>query len=317
MITFFTTFKDFNGKNKVNQLNAIRSWLALKAGVEVIIFSESEGIQSVLKEERVIHVQDIALHEGRIPLIGPMFNRADKLASNNICCFINGDIIVTKKFLSTVQALANKFSRNYLFVGQRDNIDVEEELTFDQNWETIFMERYQKDFEDMPPYAMDYFVFPKGQYQDYAFPTLLVGRPGWDLWMIYNAFKRNLTTVDLSFTVKVIHQNHDYNHKIKNTIIRATEDQINYKAFPFEEFYFFTAQNCNYIYKNNQIQKNYGRDDLELYLRMKLLLSENKLLSKFLILLLSEHSILSNTFTKSIGVNVFNLFIRKSLNQSI
>lgn len=313
MITFFTTFKDFKGKNRVNQLNAIRSWLVIDENVEVIIFSESDGIESVLNDNRVIHIQDVERYENRIPLIGPMFNTADRIAKNKICCFINGDIMITKKFAETIVKVNQKIRENYLFVGQRNNLDVEEEINFSKDWEHIFFEKNKNNFELSLPYAMDYFVFSKGQFQDQKFPTLLVGRPGWDLWMIYNAFKRKMTTVDLSFTVQVIHQNHDYNHKIKNTNTREKEDNINYKAFPFPEYHFFTAQTCEYIFEESNLKQNYAREDIEFYLRMKINLKENKFYNKLLLLLVSEHSILSNSFTKMIGTNLFNNLVRKSL----
>ena len=312
MITFFTTFKDFKGKNRINQFNAIRSWLALGKDIEVIIFSESEGVETVLTDPRIKYIKDVQLHDDRIPLIGPMFNEADRISKHKICCFINGDIIVTELFKNTLIELDQKLKKNYLLVGQKANVDVNEELVFDKGWEARFHQKHAAHYEEKL-HGMDYFVFPKGQYANYKFPTLLVGRVGWDLWMVYHARLEKIKSVDITPTIKPIHQNHDYKHKINNKAKRAIEDNINFEAFPAQKFHFFTPKTSAYIYENQQIKRNFAGGDIETYLRTKLTLSENKIISKFLLMLVAEKSIFANTLTKNIGTNLFKLLAQRQL----
>lgn len=306
MITFFTTFKDFKGKNRVNQLNAIRSWLYLDKDVEVIVFSESDGIEEVLNDDRVVHVRDITLYNNRVPLIGPMFNQADKLSKNQICCFSNSDIILTTKMKEVLVNIHQAHEENYLLVGQRFDVDVEEEIEFDRSWEENFWKEKTRVLH--PPTGSDFFVFPKGQYDKLDFPTLLVGRPGWDLWMVYHSLQqKNRKVIDLSPTVKVIHQNHDYAHKSKKQQERELEDNINYKAFSKHPF-FFTIRVCNYVWENGQLKKNLGRGDIELYLRVVNAIKKRKSISKLLIALVSPKSSLSSNLTRSLGLFFFKIF---------
>lgn len=306
MITFFTTFKDFKGKNRVNQLNAIRSWLHLDKDIEVIVFSESDGIEEVLNDNRVVHIKNITLYNNRVPLIGPMFKQADKLSKNKVCCFTNADIILTQKFKQVITTIHEKVEKNYLLVGQRFDTDVEEEIQFTSHWEQNFWQDKKKVLH--PPTGSDFFVFPKGQYEKLDFPTLLVGRPGWDLWMVYHSLQyKNRKIIDLSPTVKVIHQNHDYTHKSNQQLERELEDRINYKAFSKHPF-FFTIRVCNYLWENERLKKNLGRGDIELYLRVVNAIKNRKNISKFLISLLSHKSSLSNTVTRPLGRYLFKIF---------
>lgn len=300
MITFFTTFKDFKGKNRVNQINAIQSWLFLDKAVEVIVFSESDGVEEVLSDSRVTHIKDSPRYQDRVPLIGPMFNQADQLSKNDICCFINSDIIITKDFYDTLVSVHQKNRNNYLLIGQRFDVDVPDAIEYHSNWEQEFSIKYESNFTLHTPTGSDYFAFPKGQYAEIDFPTLLVGRPGWDLWMIYNAINRKMKAIDLSPAVKVIHQNHDYKHKSQNKAVREDEDNINYKSLP-EQYWYFTLLACNYqLDKSKQLQKNYARGNQEHLLRMNIEMKRKKSLNKLILMFYSEKSALTSNLSKKL-----------------
>ena len=48
-------------------------------------------------------------------------------------------------------------------------------------------------------------------------PDFIIGRPGYDNWLIWSIRRRLLPVIDASHDIKVIHQNHSYTfHHIKN-----------------------------------------------------------------------------------------------------
>ena len=59
-----------------------------------------------------------------------------------------------------------------------------------------------------PPYAVDYFAFSRGLYQDV--PPFAVGRVHWDHWLVWKARSMRVPVVDASADVLAIHQAHDY-----------------------------------------------------------------------------------------------------------
>lgn len=263
MITLFTTTKDFKGKNAINQQNAINSWLSSSYNVEVIIFGQSEGLSYYENHERVVFYKEVQTSSTGIPFISSMFLLANEIAKYPICCFVNADIIITEVFFKKAIHWHQQLKKEYLIVGQRLDVDVEESILFDKGWEVRFFDTYGDNMELHPPAGSDYFIFPKGQYT--SMPDLLVGRPGWDLWMIYNARASDYLTIDFSEVEKVIHQNHDYNHKIKieEDIEKDDEAQFNLKHLPIKGKYKFTLAACNYkINKNDLLEINYARGDI-------------------------------------------------------
>lgn len=285
MITFFTTAKDFVGKNKITQINAIKSWQIAHPKAEVILFGDSQGASALSQELDFIHIPEIQTSCQRTPFINDMFEKASKLASNEICCFINADIIVYSKFVQNLLDIHKLLKNNYLVVGQRQDINLEGEINFAANWETELNDLITKEGTIHPPTGSDFFGFPKSQYQQGDIPNLMVGRPGWDLWMIYNGRLKKFKVVDLSATTMVVHQNHDYSHrKVEVNSYEQDEEALsNYKNLPQREKYLYTLPACNYYYKNQKLKRNFARGDLKTFLNYEIRLRRNNPLVKFLL----------------------------------
>ncbi len=82
---------------------------------------------------------------------------------------------------------------------------------------------------------------------------LVVGRPGWDLWMIYDARKKGYQVIDLSMVYKVYHQNHDYSHKKKifTSNLEEPESKWNLSFLPENLKFTFTLEACDYYVNEN------------------------------------------------------------------
>ena len=57
-------------------------------------------------------------------------------------------------------------------------------------------------------YNIDYFVFRRGMYTE--IPPLVIGRVGWDHWLVGKAYADGLRLWTLPDVVCAVHQNHDY-----------------------------------------------------------------------------------------------------------
>lgn len=281
MITFFTTTKKFEGDNKNAQLNAIRSWLKLHEEVEIIIFEKPSGSEFLPKDKRILIVDDPEkLFE--IPRVDYMFDYVSKRAKNKFCCFINADIVLTQEFLTPIAKTLIKLSDPFLAVGQRCDFDnINAEWDFSEGWEKRYL--YQNKMMLHAATGSDYFLFPAKQYDKSQMNKLIVGRPGWDLWMIYNARKKKILTIDLSPICKVYHQNHDYSHKkvIFENNLDEPESKHNLSFLPAEGKYDFTLYACDYFMNTEfKIRKNFSRKDKVKYLHIEHLLGRNQFISK-------------------------------------
>ena len=215
MITVFCTPKNFEGIFNTIQTNAIRSWRYLSEDVEIIIFGKSEGAQKIANEVSAIYFPDVKCSKNGVPLLSDLFNKANKIASFDILLFINSDILLPKRFLDSIKNIKDKFSK-FLLVGHRWNLKVENLINFDEvSTASSFWEMSEIKSKKCSPAAIDYFVFRKNSLK--KIPDFVVGRPGYDNWLIWYARRNFIPVVDISEEIIVIHQSHHYNfHNLKN-----------------------------------------------------------------------------------------------------
>src|SRR6266850_6318845 len=142
MITLFTTTKDFQGSNRINQLNAIRSWLFSSHEPEIVIFGTSMGIEELGTHPNLKIVDQVRTSETGAPYANEMFDTVNKMATHPVCCYINADILLPEVFFETIQTINETVKTNYLLVGARIDADVDNEIIFNANWEKSFIEQY-------------------------------------------------------------------------------------------------------------------------------------------------------------------------------
>lgn len=271
MITIFTTTKDFVGINRSNQLNAIRSWLESSFKPQVVVFGIKNELNDLVETKGLVMVDQISVSPTGAPLASEMFDAVSRISKFDICCYMNADIILTDSFFETVQLLARNLKERYLLVGERLDVHVNEEISFSKEWEKDFSLKYSNELKIHRPDGSDFFVFPKGQYSKANMPLLHIGRPGWDLWMIYHSRKSHYRTIDISQTVRVIHQNHDYSHKqhVYSSVADDPEANVNLALIPADAKYLFTLKACNYCYSDGKLIPNFYRGDFDKYLNLQ------------------------------------------------
>ncbi|MDD5509209.1 MAG: glycosyltransferase family A protein [Dehalococcoidales bacterium] len=208
MLTIFSLPKAFKGHIKTIQVNAILSWLKLDSGCEIILLGDDEGTAEAADRFGVRYYPGIERNEYGTPLVSSVFDKGQSLASNDIVCYVNADIILLSDFLTAIRQI--KMS-SFLAIGQRWDLDVRDELDFNTpGWEDQLRTRLLKNGELHNRSGLDYFIFRRGFYQN--IPPFAIGRTTWDNWLIYRARYLGSSVIDATQAVVVVHQNHDYSH---------------------------------------------------------------------------------------------------------
>jgi hypothetical protein len=177
---------------------------------EIILFGDEEGVAEICVELGLRHVPEIARNEFRTPLLNDIFQKGNKISTNDILCYINADIILMSDFMPAIQKIIS-WNKQFLIVGQRWDLDLTESVDFTNNrWEEFIRSKAKKEGKLHPPTGADYFVFPKGFFLD--IPPFGIGRTTFDNWMIERAITLKIPVVNISQAVMAIHQNHDYSH---------------------------------------------------------------------------------------------------------
>jgi hypothetical protein len=215
MLTIFSCPKPFTNPHiNIIQRNAIKSWTLLQPRPEIILIGDEIGTAEVAKQLNISHMPWVARNEYGTPLVNSVFAEAEKVANNQVLCYVNADIILMSDFIHAIQEVLKNMS-SFLIVGQRWDVDINEELDFSANWEQKLKSYVFKNGKLHPPTGLDYFVYTKGIYSD--IPPFAIGRGAWDNWLIYYPYSQKVPVIDITPVTTVVHQNHDYSH-IPNTL---------------------------------------------------------------------------------------------------
>jgi hypothetical protein len=210
LLTIFTAPKPMTNPHIATiQRNAIRSWIALGAEVEVLVIGDEEGLAEVCAELGVQHLPEVARNSSGTPLVSSIFALARQHGQGEYLAYVNADILFLPDILSATRKTAQQ-TQKFLIVGQRWDLDVRQPLEFDNGWDVRLMQRTQAEGKLHPRGGSDYFIYPRQCFQHV--PDFAIGRAGWDNWMFYEARRQGWALVDGSHDIQIIHQNHDYSH---------------------------------------------------------------------------------------------------------
>lgn len=210
-LTIFTIPKPFKGHENIIQRNAIQSWLALEPRPDIILLGDDEGVAEVSKEFGIKHIGNIAVNEYGTPLISDVFEKAQSDSNNNIMAYVNADIILMQDFISAANVVSQKFTNNFLAIGQRWDVDIFNKIDFNNAiWRQNLKEIVHTTGKMHASTGKDYFVFKKGLWS--AIPPFAIGRGHFDNWLVFSAFVTGFPVIDATNSVLAVHQNHNYNH---------------------------------------------------------------------------------------------------------
>ncbi|MEQ8463051.1 hypothetical protein [Coleofasciculus sp. E1-EBD-02] len=263
MLTIFSIPKPFNGHIGIIQRNAIESWSRLHPACEIILCGNEPGIEEVVTEFGAKWIPSLARNEYGTPLLNSAFDQVQQVASHPLLCYVNADIILLRDF---IEALPKIHFRRFLMVGQRWNIDITEPLDFAPiNWDKKLREYVASHGVLFSPMGIDFFVFPRDSPLG-RLPPFAVGRPGWDNWFIYKTRQLGIPVIDVTRTVTIVHQNHDYAHvpHRKNKTWEGPEADWNRQLMGCEWWnYLFSIADATHIMTSRGLQLAWGREFLQ------------------------------------------------------
>ena len=209
LLTIFSAPKPFTDPHiAIIQRNAISSWTKLE-DVQIVLLGNEAGLAEIAAELGVKHILDIPRSPSGAPLMDAMFRLARENCPAQLFCVVNADIILLPPFVETARRVLAQRDR-FVLLGQRWDMDITDPLDFSGAWSERLASSVQRQGQLHRPAGSDYFLFPNSCYTE--IPPFVIGRAGWDNWMIYQARKNKIPAIDATQDVLIIHQNHDYSH---------------------------------------------------------------------------------------------------------
>jgi hypothetical protein len=256
LLTFFTTPKPFLGHIDVIQRNALSSWKRIDPSVEIILFGNEQGAAEAASELGVRHEPDVQRNEHGTKFLTSIFDRAQEISQHNLLCYVNCDILLLSDFRESLRRVAG-LGGTFLMAGRRWDTDISEPLDFSfPDWEprlrnVALEQNHQRPFE-----WIDYFAFSRGLYYRNT-PPLVIGRPGWDNWLLWKARQSGARVVDVSQVVLAVHQNHDYSYHPdgEKGVWQGQEAQQNFALLKGGRY--ATLKNATHRLSSTGVQRNW------------------------------------------------------------
>jgi hypothetical protein len=247
MFTVFSTPKPFSGHINTIQRNAIQSWQRLHSDVEIIIFGDDRGAAEICQELGIIHVNEVTRNRYGTKYLASIYDRAQEIARHDLLCHVNCDVLLMSDFRRAVESVA-KTREQFLMAGRRWDIDINDSLDFEHpDWEGNLRNLALLANRQRPAQWIDYFVFRKSFYY-HKIPDFVIGRPGWDIWLLWYALSVGAPVVDVSDVVYAVHQNHDYAYHPdgEKGVWEGEEAQKNYRLLDNNRK-FRTLENATFL----------------------------------------------------------------------
>jgi hypothetical protein len=257
MLTLFTTAKPFLDHIKVIQLNALRSWQQLHPEVEILLFGDEACAADVCNELSIRHIPEVRKNSHGTKYLSSMYDQAQELARHEILCHVNCDILLLDDFYQAFETVSHGTSR-FLMAGHRWDVDIRKPLDFSAaDWRNRVRDLAQVAGRQRPAQWIDYFVFPRGLFYK-KIPEFVIGRPGWDNWLLWYARASGARVVDASSIVCAVHQNHDYSYHPEGEkgVWEGEEAQQNYRLLEGHRK-FGTLENATHVLLGNGLHRNY------------------------------------------------------------
>ena len=227
MLTIFSTPKPFHGHSGIIQLNALKSWTLLGPDVEVILFGDEYGAGETCRDLGIRHEPVVRRNENGTKYLSYIFDRANEIARYNILCYANCDIMLASDFRAALE-LTSRTYREFLMIGRRWDTNITEPWDFGQaDWDHKLRSLALQEGKQNGPSWVDYFCFSRGLYYGKMLP-FLIGRNGWDPWLIWFARNSKVRLIDASRMVVAVHQNHDYAYLKKGTTSSQSDAEASY-----------------------------------------------------------------------------------------
>ncbi len=208
-LTIFATPKKFNGHIGVIQRNAIQSWTRMSPRPHTLLFGTEAGTAEIAREFGLAYVPEIKSNQWGTPLVSDLFEQAEKRSNSPVLSYVNSDIVLFDDFTQAATRVAG-LTPKYLMVGRRTDLDITEEISFQNDWADALRQRARREGTLQIARSIDYFTFSRGLYP--AMPPLAIGRFWWDNWLLWKARYLHAAVVDATREVLIVHQNHDYSH---------------------------------------------------------------------------------------------------------
>ncbi len=179
----------------------------LRPKPEIILFGNEEGTAEICQELGLRHIPELARNKFGKSLVNDLFEKAQRLATYDLLCYINADIIVTQGLIRSINIVSKRWKRFVIICGTWE-LSMENEINLSTpDWERQLRALVKKNRRAPSSIGMDLFLFPRGFYDH--IPPFSISGLAWDNWLIFKTRSKRIPLVDTSHFMFIVHPDHE------------------------------------------------------------------------------------------------------------
>ncbi|XP_074653563.1 uncharacterized protein LOC141907724 [Tubulanus polymorphus] len=195
--------------------NALHLWPKIDPKIVPVLFTDNDILTETAIENgwKVLPIPRKA--SNRQPYLKDMFVKVTEEFDSLFYGFANADMLFDGTLVDTLICVGNKIVENSelmynnLIIGQRRNLVVTvQKISTIGEVERLFI----SDSTEFATNTQDYFITTRTGYPWKSLPYLVLGRPGIDNWIVYDANAKSVVVIDASKTVHALHQSSPEGH---------------------------------------------------------------------------------------------------------
>ena len=211
LLTLFTTMKDRKCRDGIHN-RTLTNWATLMPKLSPLLYiPQHEWNTSRWKDNalnRGWRVQNISRLRKKIPILSDMFKQTLRECKTPFVGFANADILFDESIIRTLEYLIQVIDVDnwtILITGKRRNVNMTKyDLGSGNNLTKISLMTQEVDF--FHGKAQDYFIISRKGLPWTEIPDFVIGRNGYDNWLLVMAQKWNVMAIDVSLTLVALHQ---------------------------------------------------------------------------------------------------------------
>lgn len=216
LISIIACFKGFDTYAAEGQRRALRSWMAYRPYIEIIMLCDDPGVAQVAKENGIKHVPGVEVTRHGIPYWKSVVLLGQHHASAPFVMFVNGDVVLRGSLMEPVIALTSRGITDFVLSGRRYDVNASaySDHHLPVGWETSDapVEELQRALDPThgnfgEAMRMDYFVFPRGKLKEETTPNFQIGMLKWDGWL-WDQWEED-ARYDITSTILAVHFAHN------------------------------------------------------------------------------------------------------------
>lgn len=220
---FLTTHPTKVGTQKYFiQTNTIQALALLKPEIRAVVFSKDFVIEKFCRPLGIRVIKDYKTNAYGTPFLKEMFQQLEYESSlkSKFIGYLNADIVFDRWLLATLHVIwkarmDHKLLRRIFITGRRTNVKMDSNLSEnhtdrvkpESNMRSM-VHRMKRRGSLFQTNAQDYFIITPGTLDWRAIPDFVVGRPGYDNWLVDHVFHESerISLIDTTGAITAIHQ---------------------------------------------------------------------------------------------------------------